>query len=174
MTLIGHSQEEPIFRWLRKTSCQGKHKIFFLACSCWQTEYQEYDRSEGEVCIWMTTIAFSTGNPWRKRSFTCYSTAQFQLCWSIADSSHFPKLKTLLQGFFLGYLHPSLLANLDDKKWCDLQEFESNCSRLQKILNRRSRPPSAQMQSYCLSHFRSMDQCNFVTCWLFFLSFAVP
>lgn len=28
-TLTGHSQAEPIFRWLWKTSCQGKHKIFF-------------------------------------------------------------------------------------------------------------------------------------------------
>jgi hypothetical protein len=28
-TLTGHSQAEPIFRWLWKTSCQEKHKIFF-------------------------------------------------------------------------------------------------------------------------------------------------
>jgi len=27
-TLTGHSQVEPIFRWLWKTSCQGKHKFF--------------------------------------------------------------------------------------------------------------------------------------------------
>jgi hypothetical protein len=27
--LTGHSQVEPIFIWLWKTSCQGKHKIFF-------------------------------------------------------------------------------------------------------------------------------------------------
>jgi hypothetical protein len=27
-TLSGHSQVEPIFRWLWKTSCQGKHNIF--------------------------------------------------------------------------------------------------------------------------------------------------
>jgi len=28
-SLAGHSQVEPIFRWLWKTSCQGKHKFFF-------------------------------------------------------------------------------------------------------------------------------------------------
>jgi hypothetical protein len=29
--LTGHSQVDPIFKWLWKTSCQSKHKVFFLA-----------------------------------------------------------------------------------------------------------------------------------------------
>lgn len=120
-TLLGHSNVEHIFKWTWKTSCQGKHKIFFWLILVDRLSTRDLIRRRGMhlddyCCVLCTHNAAETTMhllfhcPFAK---SCWNIVNFQYSDHLSVQELFQAWKSM---FLSGPFYPFLLGYMDGQK----------------------------------------------------------